>query len=168
MSEIEFDPEIFLIEDEILNLIESTPLFAGRDPYFIKILGLFMTRKHLTQKTLRKITGLSAGKISEEVNQFLEMGLIEKKKISEKGKLIYTAKSAGLILLKFSKSILARMIKWEEELVELREELGKNKKNLENEKGYHRLVELYDYFIDAVKQYKKSFKAIDDEIKSSG
>lgn len=165
MNEIVFDPEVFLIEDEILNLLESTPMFAGRDPYFIKILGLFMTRKHLTQKTLQKITGLSVGKVSEEVNQFLEMGLIEKEKISEKGKLIYTAESAGLILLKFSKSILSRMIKWEEELVELSEELEKNKEILENEKGYNQLVKLYNYFADAVKQYKKFFKAIDDEIK---
>ncbi|MFX1279430.1 MAG: MarR family transcriptional regulator [Promethearchaeota archaeon] len=165
MSEIVFDPEVFLIEDEILNLLESTPMFAGRDPYFIKILGLFMTRKHLTQKTLQRITGLSAGKVSEELNRFLEMKLIEKEKISEKGKLIYTAESAGLILLKFSKSILSRMIKWEEELVELREELEKNKEILENEKGYNQLVKLYNYFADAVMQYKKSFKAIDDEIK---
>lgn len=167
MIEIEFDPEVFLIEDEIINLLESTPLFAGRDPYFIKILGLFMTRKYLTQRTLQRVTGLSAGKISEEVNRFLEMGLIEKEKISDKGKLIYTAKSAGMMLLKFSKSIINRMIKWEEELVEIRLKLDMNKEILENEKGYNRLVELYDYFIYAVKQYKKFFEVIDDEIKES-
>ncbi|MBY8990584.1 MAG: hypothetical protein KGD58_07510 [Candidatus Lokiarchaeota archaeon] len=167
MSEIEFDPEVFLIEEEIFNLLASTPMFVGRDPMFIKILGLFMTRKYLTQKTLQRITGLSAGKISEEVNEMLQMGLIEKADISKKGKIIYSANSAGLMLLKFSKSIVNRMVKWEKEIKEMKLELETNKELLENENGYTRILELYSYFLDAVKKYRKSFEAIDDEIKAS-
>ncbi|MFX0028714.1 MAG: hypothetical protein ACFE8B_05865 [Candidatus Hermodarchaeota archaeon] len=166
ISEIEFDPEVYLIEDEILNQIASTPMFTGRDPTFIKILGLFMTRKYLTQKTLQKITGLSAGKISEEVNQFLEMGLIDKAHVSKKGKIIYSANSAGLILLKFSKSILSRMVKWEQELEKMKLELENNKELLENELGYERILNYYTYFLDATISYKKSFEAIDNEVKS--
>ena len=162
MSEIDFDPEVYLIEEEILNLLYSTPMFVGRDPVFIRILGLFMTRKYLTQKTLQKITGLSAGKISEEVNIFLEMGLIEKAAVSKKGKIIYSANSAGLILLKFSKSIINRMVKWEQELEEMKLSLENNKKSLENDKGFTRIVELNDYFLGAIKKYKKSFEAMDE------
>jgi DNA-binding transcriptional regulator GbsR (MarR family) len=161
MSEIEFDPEVYLIEEEILNLLYSTPMFVGRDPTFLKILGLFMTRKYLTQRTLQKITGLSAGKISEEVNLFLEMGLIEKADVSKKGKIIYSANSAGLILLKFSKSIISIMVKWEQELDQMKEDLENNKRSLENEVGFDRIIELIDYFSDAVKKYKKSFEAMD-------
>lgn len=142
-------------------------MFFGRDPLFIKILGLFMTRKYLTQKTLQRITGLSAGKISEEVNEMLQTGLIEKADISKKGKIIYSAKSAGLMLLKFSKSIINRMVKWENEINEIKLELETNKMLLENENGYTRILELYSYFLDAVKKYRKSFEAIDDEVKSS-
>ncbi len=162
MSEIDFDPEVYLIEEEILNLLYSTPMFVGRDPVFIRILGLFMTRKYLTQKTLQKITGLSAGKISEEVNFFLEMGLIEKADVSKKGKIIYSANSAGLILLKFSKSIINRMVKWEQDLEEMKLDLENNKKSLENEKGFTRIVELNDYFLGAIKKYKKSFEVMDE------
>lgn len=167
MSEIEFDPEVYLIEEEIFNLLSSTPMFVGRDPLFIKILGLFMTRKYLTQKTLQRITGLSAGKISEEVNEMLQTKLIEKADISKKGKIIYSANSAGLILLKFSKSIINRMVKWENEIKETKLELETNKEQLENENGYTRILELYSYFLDAVQKYRKSFEAIDDEVKSS-
>jgi len=142
-------------------------MFFGRDPLFIKILGLFMTRKYLTQKTLQRITGLSAGKISEEVNEMLQTRLIEKADISKKGKIIYSAKSAGLMLLKFSKSIINRMVKWENEINEIKLELETNKMLLENENGYTRILELYSYFLDAVKKYRKSFEAIDDEVKSS-
>ena len=161
MSEIDFDPEVYLIEEEILNLLYSTPMFVGRDPTFLRILGLFMTRKYLTQKTLQKITGLSAGKISEEVNSFLQMGLIEKADVSKKGKIIYSANSAGLILLKFSKSIINRMVKWEQGLEEMKLDLENNKKSLENEKGFTRIVELNDYFLGAIKKYKKSFEVMD-------
>lgn len=126
-----------------------------------------MTRKYLTQKTLQRITGLSAGKISEEVNEMLQTGLIEKADISKKGKIIYSAKSAGLMLLKFSKSIINRMVKWENEINEIKLELETNKMLLENENGYTRILELYSYFLDAVKKYRKSFEAIDDEVKSS-
>lgn len=167
MSEIEFDPEVFLIEEEIFNLLSSTPMFVGRDPLFIKILGLFMTRKYLTQKTLQRITGLSAGKISEEVNKLLQTELIEKADTSKKGKIIYSANSAGLMLLKFSKSIINRMVKWEKEIKEMKLELETNKELLENVNGYARILELYSYFSDAVKKYRKSFEAIDDEVKSS-
>ena len=162
MSEIEFDPEVYLIEEEILNILYSSPIFVGRDPTFLRILGLFMTRKYLTQKTLQKITGLSAGKISEEMNLFLKMGLIEKTVVSEKGKLIYSANSAGLILLKFSKSIINRMVKWEHEIEKMNLELENNKKSLENENGFSRIVELNDYFLGAIKKYKKSFDAMDE------
>jgi len=161
MSEIEFDPEIYLIEEEILNILHSTPMFVGRDPTFLRILGLFMTRKYLTQKTLQKITGLSAGKISEELNNFLEMGLIEKAEVSKKGRIIYSADSAGLILLKFSKSIINRMVKWEKELENMKIDLDSNMKSLENENGYNRIVELTDYFLGAIKKYKISFEAMD-------
>ena len=162
MSEIDFDPEVYLIEEEILNLLYSTPMFVGRDPTFLRILGLFMTRKYLTQKTLQKITGLSAGKISEEVNGFLQMGLIEKADVSKKGKIIYSVKSAGLMLLKFSKSIINRMVKWEQELEGMQLELDNNKKSLENETGFNRIVELTNYFLGAIKKYKKFFEAMDD------
>jgi DNA-binding transcriptional regulator GbsR (MarR family) len=167
MNEIEFDPEVYLIEEEILNLLYSTPMFVGRDPTFLKILGLFMTRKYLTQKSLKRITGLSAGKISEELNNFLNMGLIEKAEVSKKGKIIYSAESAGLILLKFSKSIIDRMVKWEKELEIMKVELEKNKKSLENETGFKRIVDLTDYFLEATKKYKESFEAIDEYSHSS-
>jgi DNA-binding transcriptional regulator GbsR (MarR family) len=157
MSEIEFDADVYLIEEEILNMLYSTPMFLGRDPTFLRILGLFMTRKYLTQKTLQKITGLSAGKISEEVNIFLQMGLIEKAEVSKRGKIIYSANSAGLLLLKFSKSIINRMVKWVQDLEEMKLELESNKKLLEKETGYTRILELTNYFLEVTKEYKKFF-----------
>lgn len=167
MSEIKFDPEVYLIEDEMINQLAAAPIFFGRDPVFIRLLGLFITRKYLTQKTLQRITGLSAGKISEEVNQLLEMDLIKKADVSKKGKIIYSADSAGLVLLKFSKSIIDIMVNWEQDLEEMKLELDSNKTLLENEKGYNRITELNNNFLDAIKKYKKSFDVMDEKVRSS-
>jgi len=167
MSEIKFDQEVYLIEDEIVNQMTALPMFFGRDPVFIRLLTLFMTRKFLTQKTLQRITGLSAGKISEELNLLLEMDLIEKADISKKGKIIYSAESAGLILYKFSKTIINRMIKWKQDLEELKIELEKNKNLLENEKGYNRILELNNFFLDIIEKYKKPFARMDKKLSSS-
>lgn len=167
MSEIKFDQEVYIIEDEIVNQMTALPMFFGRDPVFIRLLTLFMTRKFLTQKTLQRITGLSAGKISEELNLLLEMDLIEKADISKKGKIIYSAESAGLILYKFSKTIINRMIKWKQDLEELKIELEKNKNLLENEKGYNRILELNNFFLDIIEKYKKPFARMDEKLSSS-
>ncbi len=167
MSEIKFDQEVYLIEDEIVNQMTALPMFFGRDPVFIRLLTLFMTRKFLTQKMLQRITGLSAGKISEELNLLLEMDLIEKADISKKGKIIYSAESAGLILYKFSKTIINRMIKWKQDLEELKIELEKNKNLLENEKGYNRILELNNFFLDIIEKYKKPFARMDKKLSSS-
>ena len=83
VKEIIFDPEVYILEDDIHNQLSTSRMFSTRDPLFIKLLGLFMTRKYLTQKTLKRITGLSAGKISQEVHHLLEDGLIEKAEVTD-------------------------------------------------------------------------------------
>ncbi|MFW9785811.1 MAG: hypothetical protein ACFFFB_26235, partial [Candidatus Heimdallarchaeota archaeon] len=57
LKKIKFDPEVYIIEDDMLNQLLTSPMFSSRDPMFIRILGYFITRKFLTQKTLQRITG---------------------------------------------------------------------------------------------------------------
>ncbi|MFW9825802.1 MAG: hypothetical protein ACFFE4_22875, partial [Candidatus Thorarchaeota archaeon] len=110
---------------------------------------------------LQRITGLSAGKISEEVNLLLESGLIEKTDISEKGKITYGAESAGIILLKFSKFIIGRMAKWDQDLQKLKRDLEENKRNLENLKGYKQLYKICDSLLQTVSKYRMLIEILD-------
>jgi DNA-binding transcriptional regulator GbsR (MarR family) len=161
VKQIRFDPEIYSIEDEILNQLAASTMFASRDPMFIRILGYFITRKYLTQSRLKKITGLSVGKISEEVNSLLENGLIEKSSISEKGKITYGAESAGIMLLKFSRSVINRMAKWKDALHYMKRELKDNKSKLENLYGYTRIYKLNEYLLDSILNYKRVVEILD-------
>jgi DNA-binding transcriptional regulator GbsR (MarR family) len=158
---IPFDEEIYLIEDDIINQLTASPMFSSRDQMFIRILGFFITRKYLTQKTLQRITGLSAGKISEEVNLLLENGLIEKVDVSEKGKITYGAQSAGIMLLKFSRSIIYRMTKWNEEIIKMKRQLDTNRKDLQNLRGYSRINRIIEFLLTAISKYKKFVDILD-------
>ncbi|MFX1436758.1 MAG: hypothetical protein ACFFAA_06035 [Promethearchaeota archaeon] len=158
---IRFDEKVYLIEDDMLNQLVASPMFSSRDQMFIRILGYFITRKYLTQKRLQRITGLSAGKISEEVNSLLENGLIEKVHVSEKGKITYGAESAGIMLLKFSRSVIHRMAKWDKELQKVRAELEDYRKDLENVNGYDRIKKIVEFLLIANSKYKRFIELLD-------
>ena len=161
VQKISFDPEIYLIEDDMLNQLISSPMFSSRDPMFVKILGFFITRKYLTQKRLQKITGLSAGKISEEVNLLLEDGLIEKSDVSPKGKITYGAESAGKLLLKFSRAVISRMAIWDHELKKMKRELDINRKNLEILNGYTRIYKICEFILETISSYEHFIDMVD-------
>ncbi|MHA2391702.1 MAG: MarR family transcriptional regulator [Promethearchaeota archaeon] len=162
---IKFDPEVYIIEDDMLNQLAASPMFSSRDPMFIRILGYFITRKYLTQKTLQRVTGLSAGKISEEVNLLLENGLIEKADVSDKGKITYGAESAGVLFLKFSRSIISKMVKWEKTLQQMSLELNTNRGKLENLDGYSRIYKMNDFLLESISSYKRFIGMVDKIIK---
>ncbi|MFX0082224.1 MAG: hypothetical protein ACFE94_10785 [Candidatus Hodarchaeota archaeon] len=159
VKEIKYDPEVYIIEDDIITELIGSPMFSTRDPMFIKILGYFMTRKYLTQETLKNVTGLSAGKISEEVNQLLEDELIFKAHTSDKGKITYCADS--LILLRFSRYIIIKMTKWVKTLENMKLELERNKAEFKDLNGYTQIHKIYDYVLSAISDYSKYIKRID-------
>jgi len=163
-TEIIFHPEVYLVEDDIINQLISLPMFSMRDPMFIRIFGYFMTRKYLTQNTLKAITGLSSGKISEEVNQLLENELIYIASTSEKGKITYGADS--FILLRFTRNIIIRMRKKVKDLENMKLLLKKNKSDLEFLEGFSQIYKIYDYTLSAISKYSKYFEKIDKLIES--
>lgn len=161
VKKISFDPEVYIVEDDIIYQLGTSPMFMSRDTMFIRILGYFITRKYLTQKKLQEITGLSAGKISEEVNLLLENGLIEKSDISPKGKITYGAESAGIILLKFSRSIINRMTKWNDKLLKMRSELDEKRNYLKTLNGYTRIYKINEFLLNSISKYKIFIDMVD-------
>ena len=160
-KKIRFDPEVYIFEDDLLNQLVASQMFSGRDPIFIKIFGYFITRKYLTQRKLQRITGLSAGKISQEVNTLLENGLIEKADVSDKGKITYGVESVGIMFLKFSRSIINKMVKWDDKLQKMKLELEDNRKLIGNLDGYSRIYNFNKFLLDLISKYKKFIDAVD-------
>ncbi|WP_371802495.1 MarR family transcriptional regulator [Candidatus Lokiarchaeum ossiferum] len=73
LTPIEFAPECIAIENEIVQvLVEDEIFLIKQKPSHSKILAYFYTRRVLTQKQLKILTGFSAGVISESLKYFLE------------------------------------------------------------------------------------------------
>jgi len=166
MPEIVFDSEVYVIEDDIITHFLNSPMFTGREPLFVRLLMLFVTRKYLTQNTLQKITGISAGKISQEVNHLLDMGLIERAETSKKGKITYCTSSAGLAFLSITRHTIGKLVNWEESLTKMKKELEYNKEELGNLNGYKRLYRFTKEILKLISNYKKAIDTLDDAIES--
>jgi len=159
-----FAPEVYVIEDEIISYLINNPLFEGRDQFFLKVFGLFITRQYVTQNTIKRVTGFSIGKVSEEVNNLLEMGLIKIADTSKYGKITYEASSAGLMLLNYAKTILERLASWQNKLVKMKKELDDNKEKLQNLYGYNTIYEKVLLYIKIISKYSTLLDEIENAI----
>ncbi len=76
--EVVIDPEIKQIEDEIIDYFLYNSAYSTLDELINRVYIYFFTRKVLTQKKIRYLTGLSLGKISQIVKFLISNGSIEK------------------------------------------------------------------------------------------
>ena len=165
-DDIDFDPEIVLIEKEIMNFLIKSKLLVKLKPIFIKILSLFITRKSLTQRDLKKLTDLSAGTISQEINKMLENEIIEVSKTSESGLITYSMTSVAISFMNFNKIIINNILKWQDELNRVKSELEKNKKEFQNIRGYKGIYDFVNIILPIIPAYKESLEIINRLIES--
>ena len=138
----QFDPEVKKIESDIIESLLKYPIFFVRGEITSKILFYFITRKNLTQSELQHLTGFSAGKVSQELNDFLEFNLIE---ISKKSKpWIYTMESVVVETLSRSISLLKSNLKWEGKFLEMKKEMEDNKEELNKLVGYDKIKDFLE------------------------
>jgi len=154
-DDIDFDPEIVQIEKEIMNFLIKSRLLVKLKPIFIKILSLFITRKSLTQKDLKKLTDLSAGTISQEINKMLENEIIEVTKTSESGLITYSMTSVAISFMNFNKIIINNILKWHDELNRVKSELEKNEKEFQNIRGYKGIYDFVNIILPIIPAYKE-------------
>ncbi len=151
-KEEKFDPEIKKIESEIFKTLLKYTVFSVRGEIASKILFYFITRKDLTQSELQNLTGFSAGKISQELNNFLEFNLI---KISKKSKpWIYSMESVVAETFSRAISLLKTNIKWEAKFLEMKNDLVINREELQNLNGYNEIKDFIDVNLMRFSGYK--------------
>lgn len=151
-----FDPEIKKIENKIIKKLLNYTIFSVRGEITSKILFYFITRKDLTQSELQDLTGFSAGKISQELNNFLEFNLI---KISKKSKpWIYSMESVVLETFSRAISLLKTNIKWEAKFLEMKKDLEDNKEKLQKLNGYYKVKDFIEVNLMRFTGYKVIIK----------
>jgi DNA-binding transcriptional regulator GbsR (MarR family) len=158
--EEQFDPEIENIENEIIESLLKYPIFSVRGEITSKILFFFITRKDLTQSDLQYLTGFSAGKISQELNNFLEFNLI---KISKKSKpWVYTMDSVVAETFSRAINLLKSNIKWETKFLEIKKELEDNKEELQKLNGYDEIKDFIEVNLLRFSGFKGIIKLWED------
>jgi hypothetical protein len=155
-----FAPEIKKIEDEIIEELMNYTIFSIRGEITSKILFYFITRKNLTQYELQNLTGFSAGKISQELNNFLEFDLI---KISKKSKpWIYSMESVVLETLSRSINLLRTNLKWESKFLEIKLEMEENEKEHKDLNGYDEIKDFLEVNLQRFAGFKRILKLWED------
>ncbi|MFW9772884.1 MAG: hypothetical protein ACFFEO_12070 [Candidatus Thorarchaeota archaeon] len=157
---ITFDPEIKRIENEIIDYLLNSIISSARGKITSTLLFYFITRKCITQKKLQELTGYSAGKISQEINNFMELNLI---KISENSKpRIYSMESIMAETFSRAINLLKINIKWEPKLLKIKRELEENKKILEKLNGYEKIENFVEENLFRFSGYKKIINLWED------
>lgn len=132
-----FDPEIRKIEKEIISYLLNSVIATARGEITSKILFYFVTRKNLTQAELHRLTGYSVGKISQELNNFVDLGLI---KISKKTKpWIYSMDSIVTEMFGRTINLIKTNLRWESQFLDIKKELDEDKNELQKFNGYDKI-----------------------------
>ena len=125
----------------------------------IKILGYFITRRVLNNKLLQKLTGLSAGSISQGLNLLLSMKLIEKEKKSSRQ--LYKMKSVVLTLLNLLIETRKKRLQWEPIAIQILKELDDHMIELCDSNGYYEIYTLLLHVLRLFPMYKKQIEFIE-------
>ena len=158
--EEKFDPEIKRIENEIIETLLKFTIFSVRSEITSKILFYFITRKDLTQSELQYLTSFSAGKISQELNNFLEFNLIN---ISKKSKpWVYTMESVVAETFSRAINLLRANLKWEPKFLEIKRELEDSREELQKLKGYDEVTDFVELNLMRFSGYKGIIKLWED------
>ncbi len=143
MSEI--DSILREIEEEVVqNLVDST-LFYSSSPIFRTILGYFITRKTLTQEMLKELTGLSAGKISQELNKLHKMGFLKRSRKLMTEPYFYSMESIDIAFINDAINVLNKSLEWETHLIQIYQDLENNKDKMKILNGYGEIVKFLEF-----------------------
>lgn len=157
-----FIPEIKEIEKEMIQYLVQSPLFFSRSIVSKTLISYFITRKSLTQEEIYNLTGISRGKISQELNKLIQNGFIEAKPRSSVTKpIIYTMDDVETAFLKDTITILNNSMSWEKKLKQIQSELEDNQQELKKLEGYNKVLKFLNYMLPLMKYSKEKLNELE-------
>lgn len=156
-----YDDKVRKIEKEIVEHLIKSPIYSTRNEITTKILIYIMLRKEITQHLLKHLTGYSSGKISQELNNLVDSGMIIRKKIPGIRRKVYTFESVEQISTARIKNIIAAMLKWQDHLDKMKNEMETKRSKLETMNGYDNIMKVIDFYLPAIKIYEKFSESLE-------
>lgn len=156
-----YSENVSKIEKEIVEYLVNSPIYSTRNKITSRILIYIILRKEITQNLLKNLTGYSSGKISQELNNLVDSGMIVKKKIPGVRKKVYTFHSVEQISTARIKNIISTMVKWQKELDKMKNELIAKRDKLETMNGYENILNVIAFYLPAIKVYEKFAESLE-------
>jgi DNA-binding transcriptional regulator GbsR (MarR family) len=172
-SEEDFSPAMKKIEDKLLTYFLHQSSYAILKRYHLMIYVYFITRKVLTQDLIKRLTGISRGKISQSLKFLIKREFIEEidrdlllELLPERTtrKLYYAMPSYQRSFLVTGRNSLADLLKWKSKFLELKEELECDKSILKGLRGYNQIVKAVESYLRVMPMYQLAFDFFSDLI----
>jgi len=161
----ELDLKILQIEEKIVNFVLDSDIFSEykiERNSVAKILGYIITRKELTNKLLQKLTGLSAGSISQGINLLYSTKMIEKVETAKSSRQFYGMESISLTLLNSLLETRKKRMLWKQLCIEILQELDTNMLELSRLNGYYKAYIIILHVLRIFPVYERQIELIED------
>jgi len=161
----EIDSKILQIEEKIISFVLDSSIFSEykiERNSVAKILGYIITRKELTNKLLQKLTGLSAGSISQGINLLYSTKMIEKVETAKSSRQFYGMESISLTLLNSLLETRKKRMLWKQLCIEILQELDTNMLELSRLNGYYKAYIIILHVLRIFPVYERQIELIED------
>jgi DNA-binding transcriptional regulator GbsR (MarR family) len=159
------DPEIRRIEQEIVGFFaEKTPEYTGRHPIVSAVMAYFYIRRSLTQQDLRRLTGFSAGAISNAVRQLVDINMISREMIPGTHTHRYKMETLPFRSPSYFLQTKQNLEKIHNELKDLKDALDTNRVEMQNIEGYQRVHAVVTQVIALISNVPKFMALIEKEL----
>lgn len=164
-SAIGFDPEIRQIEREIVGFFaEKTPEYTGRHPIVATVMAYFYIRRNLTQQDLRKLTGFSAGAISNAVRQLVDINMITREMVPGTHTHRYKMETLPFRSPKYFLQTEKTLEKRHKQLKELKDILDDHNDEMRNLEGYQRVYAVVTLLLELISSVPRFMALIEEEL----
>lgn len=159
-----FDSKLLSIENDIIDFIIDSDIFSEyriEKKSINSILAYFITRDSLTYDKLQKLTGYSAGTISQGLNLLEGIELIKKSSELRSKKYSYKIESFLETFLNFLSKSRQDRLRWKPTIINIIKELDKDMLQLIEQIGYFKIYMLALHTLRIFPVYEKQIDLIE-------
>jgi DNA-binding transcriptional regulator GbsR (MarR family) len=160
-----FDPEIRQLEQEIAGFFaEKASEYTGRHPIVSAVMAYFYIRRSLTQQDLRRLTGFSAGAISNAVRQLVDMNMVTREMIPGTHTHIYKMEMLPFRSPKYFLQTTQMLEKRCEEIEEMKMMLDARSDEMRNIDGYQQVYAVVTHLLKQIASVPTFMALIEEEL----
>jgi DNA-binding transcriptional regulator GbsR (MarR family) len=162
---IVFDPEIRQIEQEIVAFFaKKTPEYTGRHPIVAAVMAYFYVRRSLTQQELRRLTGFSAGAISQAVRQLVDMNMVTREMIPGTHTHIYKMETLPFRSPRYFLQTEKNLENLHKELKDMKNTLDAYSDDMQNLESYQKVYAIVTQLIALISEVPTFMALIEEEL----